>query len=75
MNTISKADILKLSVAERILLAQDIWDSSAETPEEIPLPESHKLELDKRLDAFHENPSEGSTWEMIRDRIRAGRTS
>lgn len=75
MNTISKAEILKLSVSERILLVEDIWDSIAEAPDEISLTKAQEQELDARLDAYHKNPTEGSPWAMVRERVRAGRAS
>jgi len=75
MSTVSRADILKLSVSERILLVEDIWDSIAEAPEAIALSEAQEQELDIRLDAYHRNPTEGSPWAMVRDRVRAGRAS
>ena len=34
---LGKADILNLSVSERIQLVQDIWDSIAEVPDSVPL--------------------------------------
>jgi putative addiction module component (TIGR02574 family) len=70
MSYFAKADILKLSVAERIQLLEDIWDSIAEVPESVPLSEEDKAELDRRLDAYHLDPDEGSPWGMVRDRIR-----
>jgi putative addiction module component (TIGR02574 family) len=73
MSTINKAEILRLSVSERIILVEDIWDSIAEAPEEIALSRAQELELDARLDAYHKNPDEGSPWAMVRDRVRAGR--
>ena len=75
MGTISKAEILKMSVSERILLVEDIWDSIAEAPESIALSPAQELELEARLEAYHKNPTEGSPWEAVRDRIRAGRAS
>lgn len=72
MQTLSKADILKLSVAERILLVEDIWDSIAELPEELTLSEAQQQELDRRLEAYHKNPEAGSPWAEVRERIRAG---
>lgn len=75
MGAISKADILSLSVSERIVLVEDIWDSIAEAPEEIALSEAQAKELDVRLDAYHKNPTEGSPWAVVRDRIRASRAS
>ena len=75
MGTISKADILRLSVTERILLVEDIWDSIAEVPEEVRLTAAQEQELSARLDAYHKNPTEGSPWSVVRERIRAGRAS
>lgn len=72
MQALSKADILKLSVAERILLVEDIWDSIAELPEELTLSEAQQQELDRRLEAYHKNPEAGSPWAEVRERIRAG---
>ena len=71
MSTLAIADILRLSVSERIQLVEDIWDSVAEVPESVPLTEVEKAELDRRLDAYHQNPKEGSPWGMVRDRIRS----
>ena len=75
MGTVSKAEILKLSISERILLVEDIWDSIAEAPEEIALTQAQEQELDARLDAYHKNSTEGSPWAMVRERVRAGRVS
>jgi len=71
MNTLVKSDILNLSVPERILLVEDIWDSVAEVPNIVPLTEEQKKELDRRLDAYHTNPAAGSPWEVVRERIRS----
>jgi putative addiction module component (TIGR02574 family) len=69
MSSIAKADILSLSVTERILLVEDIWDSIAEVPEEVPLTATQKEELDHRLDAYHCDPLSGSPWPEVRERI------
>jgi putative addiction module component (TIGR02574 family) len=73
MNILTKADVLNLSVPERIQLVEDIWDSIAEVPEEVGLTEEQKAELDRRLDAYHRNPDEGSPWGLVRERIRSRR--
>jgi len=64
------ADILELSVAERIQIVEDIWDSIAAVPEAVPLSEDEKKELDRRLEAYHLNPDAGSPWNEVRERIR-----
>ena len=71
MSALVKADVLSLSVPERIQLVEDIWDTIAEVPEEIGLTDEQKAELDLRLDAYHQNPDEGSPWGMVRERIRS----
>jgi len=73
MSTLVKADVLKLSVPERIQLVDDIWDTIAELPEEVALSDQQKAELDRRLEAYHQNPDEGSPWGMVRERIRSRR--
>ncbi len=73
MSVLAKADVLSLSVSERIQLVEDIWATIAEVPEEIELSDEQKAELDTRLDAYHQNPEEGSPWGMVRERIRSGR--
>lgn len=64
------ADILELSIAERIQIVEDIWDSIAAVPEAVELSEEQKKELDRRLEAYHQNPDAGSPWIEVRERIR-----
>ena len=64
--TFPLAEILRLSVDERIQLAQDIWDSIAAVPEAISLTDAQRAELDRRLAAYEENPDEGIPWEEFR---------
>jgi putative addiction module component (TIGR02574 family) len=70
---ISVADVTGLSVAERIQFVEDVWDSIAEIPEQVELPEKAKKELDKRIDAYHKNPDQGSPWKEVKQRILAGK--
>lgn len=71
MSRSAKDDILELSIAERIQLVEDIWDSIAKSPESLPLSEEQKTELDKRLAAYHNDPGKGSPWNIVRERIRS----
>ena len=64
-----KVDIAQLSVAERIQLAEDLWDSISEQQEEFPLSEAQKQELDKRLENYKRNPASGSSWEEVKKRL------
>jgi putative addiction module component (TIGR02574 family) len=69
MKTITASDIAEMPIQKRIELVEDIWDSIAEMPESIEIPEWHKNELDKRLEAYHANPSGGSPWKEVKKRI------
>jgi putative addiction module component (TIGR02574 family) len=73
MSTFTKANVLSLSVPERIQLVEDIWDTVAEVPEQVELTDEQKAEIDRRLDAYHQNPDEGSPWAVVRERIRNSR--
>lgn len=64
------SDILQLTIAERIQLAEDIWDSVAAFPEALPLTDAQKEELDRRLQAYAENPNEGVSWDELKNRLR-----
>lgn len=68
MNT-QVAEIFELSVAERIQIVEDIWDSISNAPEELALSEAEKLELDKRLESCRQNPNEGIKWETLKKNL------
>ncbi|HKR12966.1 MAG TPA: addiction module protein [Pyrinomonadaceae bacterium] len=56
----------KLSIPERLALVEEIWDSIAEDNECFELTDEQRQELDRRLESFRVNPSQGRTWEEIR---------
>jgi putative addiction module component (TIGR02574 family) len=62
-------DISKLSVAERIQLAEDLWDSVAAETGELPLTEAQVAELDRRLAELERDPEAGESWRVVRERI------
>jgi putative addiction module component (TIGR02574 family) len=66
MSTELAEQIKKLSVSERILLVEEIWDSIAADDESLELTQKQKDELDRRIAADQNNPIEGRTWEEIK---------
>lgn len=64
------SDLLKLSPAERIQLAQDLWDSILDEPEAVPLTEEQHQELDRRLAEHERDPSTAIPWEVVRSRLQ-----
>jgi putative addiction module component (TIGR02574 family) len=69
MKTISASEIAAMPIQQRIQLVEDIWDSIADMPDAVEIPEWHKQELEKRLEAYHANPGEGSPWQDVKKRI------
>lgn len=59
-------EVKKLSIPERLALVEEIWDSIAEDNEYFELTDEQRQELDRRLDSFRVNPSQGRTWEEIK---------
>jgi putative addiction module component (TIGR02574 family) len=62
-------DFSKLSTAERIQLAEDLWDSIPLDGADIPLTEAQKAELERRLEDLERNPDAGDLWEVVRARL------
>ncbi len=69
MQPLLNIDINKMSVAERIQLAEDIWDSILTSDENLPITEIQQQELDNRLKQYKQNPDEGLSWETIKERF------
>ena len=70
MSTITLTEIAQLSVAERIQLVQDIWDSIWATPESLELTKAQCLELDRRLQNYRQDPESSVPWDEVKQRIR-----
>jgi putative addiction module component (TIGR02574 family) len=66
-------ELLKLSVAERIQLVEDIWDSIAAEPGAVTLSDELRDELDRRLDEQAANPGVGRSWSEVKARILESR--
>lgn len=65
--SIDLAELRKLSVAERIQLAEDLWDSIALDSAEAPgLSDAQRQELQHRLHEHERDPSTAVPWEQVR---------
>ena len=62
-------EIEKLSIPERIQLVEDIWDSIAARPDEVPITEAQRNELKRRVQKYRENPQEGVSWEQLKAKM------
>jgi putative addiction module component (TIGR02574 family) len=64
-----KVEISQLSIAERIQLAEDLWDSILDRQDEVELDLAQQQELDRRLAQHHQDPNAGSSWETVKQRL------
>ena len=61
--------ILNLSAADRLVLADEIWESLPDDAPHPPLSDSHRQELERRLAAQKANPAPGESWETVKREI------
>ncbi len=64
-------DIAALSPEERLSLLEQLWDSLATQPEAVPLPQTQRAELDRRLDDLEAEGPVGIPWDEVLSRIRS----
>ncbi len=63
--TLQQMGIDRMTIAERIALAQEILDSVAAEQSRVPLSEAKRHELDRRLADMALNPDNGVPWEQV----------
>jgi putative addiction module component (TIGR02574 family) len=68
--TMKEFGLDQLSVADRIVLVEELWDSIAASSEGVTLSEAHIEDLQQRLDAHRDNPKVGSPWEEVKARLQ-----
>jgi putative addiction module component (TIGR02574 family) len=61
----------KLSVEDRLTLAEQLWDSIAEQLNGLPLSPAQQQEVDRRLAAHRTNPQAAIPWEQVEAEARA----
>ena len=66
MNDTLIKEIEKLNKSEKLLLVESLWDSIASEPEDVPLPEHHKIIIDERLKTLDEDTEKGEPWNEFR---------
>jgi putative addiction module component (TIGR02574 family) len=67
-------EIAKLSLAERIQLVEDLWDSIAEeTQGAMKLSQAQTAEIEQRLREHEADPSSVVSWERVRAELFQGK--
>lgn len=62
MMTPTLDSILQLSIAERIQLVEDIWDSIVIAPDSLSITQAQAAELDRRLQEHQLYPERWASW-------------
>lgn len=71
MRVIDIPQIEKLSIPEKILLVEDLWDNISSEESAIPVPQSHMTELDRRLVKHKSMPGELLSLDDLQKRIES----
>jgi putative addiction module component (TIGR02574 family) len=64
------SEIKRLSVSQKLLIAQDIWDSIAMGNGNISMPEWQKDELEKRYTEYKNRKVAFHDWQEVHARLR-----
>jgi putative addiction module component (TIGR02574 family) len=67
----STLGIDRLSLAERLQLVDEIWESLENEPSPPPLTEAQKREIERRLVRLETDPSAVTPWEEVEARVLA----
>ncbi len=70
MTNALREELFKLSAAERLELVEELWDSIADEDEALALTDEQREDLERRLAEADADPTGGSPWEEVRERIR-----
>ena len=60
-----------MSVSEKLLAIETIWDSLCKSPESVPVPEWHKKELENRTKRLESGEAKFLEWEDVRTQLNS----
>lgn len=67
---IDREALHNLSVSERLLLVEEIWDSIPAENQALSLTDAQRRELDRRLQNMVNEPDAGISWDEVKARLR-----
>ena len=68
-----RKELFRLSVAERLELVEELWDSIPGDDEALALSPEQREDLDRRVAEAEADPDGGSSWDAARERIQQRR--
>lgn len=70
MTNALRDELFRLSAAERLELIEELWDSIADGDVALELTPEQREDLRRRVAEADADPTSGSPWEEVRERIR-----
>ena len=71
MTTKLAKEISRLTTAEKVLLAEELWNEVAASDDGLDIPEHHKKELERRLAESLAHPEADMSWAEFQKRFAA----
>jgi putative addiction module component (TIGR02574 family) len=71
MTAIEMDSVLKMPVERRILWLEDVWDSIRPQSNKLPVPDSHKRELDRRFKKYQADASALLSEQQLKDAVNS----
>ncbi len=68
-------ELKQLSSSEKLMLVSELWDDLAAHPADVPVAPEQIAELDRRMEAYRNDPTQVTTWEAIKVRIHGSGAS
>jgi putative addiction module component (TIGR02574 family) len=62
-------NIEELTIAERLDLISRLWDSIPDTVEDLPIPDWHRAEVERRLIEADASPENAVPWEQVKQEL------
>jgi putative addiction module component (TIGR02574 family) len=66
-------ELKKLSLEEKLILANELWKEIAASPDSLPARDDHIKLLKERLEHYRKNPTDTVAWEQVKAVILSSR--
>lgn len=69
MNPALATEISRLTPAEKLQLAEELWTEIAANADQLPIPDWHRQVLAEDEEHYQANPTEGAPWPEVKARL------
>ncbi len=61
--------VIEMSLAEKVQLYDELWQKLEDQFHRMPVSQETIADMDREMEKYRRDPSTGSTWEQVRERI------